>query len=402
MKPRLRKLRIIFVVLLIVLLVFGAFNYLTSRGQEQKTSESGETAEPVKKRPDNTIRLVATGDMIGHDSITQNAKNSDGSYDYASLMIGAKKYFQDSDISFCNEATMAAGEKHGITGYPSFNAPIEFARGLEDVGCNVINLGTNHTNDKGQAMIDDAVTVWDNRPGVLAVAGANRSLDEQKKPRIFTVKGMKFALLSYLTYTNQPVANGYGVNMYDEATAKVEIATAQSEADFVIVSMRWGTEYSHDINDSQDRIAKVLADAGADVIFGHGTHTLQPVKRVLAADGREALAWFSLGNFLNSQTEIENLIGGFAVMDIDTSTKKITNISFLPMYQHYEWTATQKARANTTDLAARHNFQMMPLDEAGELLEKSVHETTVEAQTERVRQLLNTYTEVPVISSGQY
>ncbi len=402
MRPTLHKFRIIFAVLLVFLLGFGAFNYLTSRGQEQRAGELGESAELVKKRPDNIIRLVATGDMIGHDSITQNAKMSDGSYDYASLMNGVKKYFKDSDISFCNEATMAAGEKHGITGYPSFNAPLEFARGLEDVGCNVINLGTNHTNDKGQTMINDAVAAWDNRPGVLSVAGANRSMEEQKNLRVFSVKGMKFAFLSYTTYTNKPVTNGYGVNMYNEVAAKADIAEAKEQADFVMVSMRWGTEYSHDINASQDRIAQVLADAGADVIFGHGTHTLQPVKRVQAADGREVLVWFSLGNFLNSQTEIENLIGGFAVMDIDVATKKITNLSFMPVYQHYDWTAQQKARGNQADLLARNNFQMVPLDQAADLLVKSQHRTTVEGQAQRVQQLLNKFTKVPIITSTQY
>lgn len=402
MRPKRRKLRIFLILIITGLLGMGAVNYLASRGADRSANQINEEAEPVKKRPDNIVRLVATGDMIAHDSITQNARKEDGSYDYAGLMSGVKEYFEDADIRFCNEATMAAGEKHGISGYPSFNAPIEFARGLEEIGCNVINLGTNHTNDKGQAMIDDAVAAWDNRPEVLAVAGANRSAEEQTTPRIFTVKGMKFAFLSYTTYTNKPVANGYGVNMYNEARAKADIAAARENADFVLVSMRWGTEYSPEINAHQDRVAKVLVDAGADVIVGHGPHALQPVKRIQATDGREALVWFSLGNFLNSQVEIENLIGGFAVMDIDTTAKKITSVSFLPVYQHYEWTAEQKARANTADLAARHNFQMVPLDQAEDLLARSVHDTTVAAQTERISTLLNTHTEIPVITSPEY
>src|SRR5690606_34764022 len=141
---------------------------------------------------DSFIRLLATGDMIAHDSINANAQKADGSYDYAALMSDMKPYFAEGDINFCNQSTPAGGEAFGISGYPVFNAPIAFARGLEDVGCNLINIGTNHTNDKGQPLVDASVAAWDNRE-ILAVAGANRSPEEQAKPRVFEVKGMKFA-----------------------------------------------------------------------------------------------------------------------------------------------------------------------------------------------------------------
>lgn len=401
-KPR-KKVLLLIAAVMIVSGTAGAW-YFFKHSPTQNIAQPPPTYPlfgPIKPA-DKSIRLVATGDMIAHESINKNAQKTDGSYDYAALMDKMKPYFEKADVRFCNQATPAGGEQFGISGYPSFNAPVEFARGIEQVGCNLINIGTNHTNDKGQPLIDASVATWDNRKNILAVAGANRSLEEQKSPRTFTVSGMKFAFLSYSTYTNKPATNGFGVNMYDEATAKTEIASAQETSDFVIVSMRWGTEYSPDINVHQDQVSQILADAGADAIFGHGPHTIQPVKRIKTADNREVLVWFSLGNFLNSQIDIETLIGGFAIMDIDTETKKITGLKFMPVYQHYEWTGQQATRRNAADLAARHSFQMIPLDKAEDLLAKSHHNTTVEAQTERLKQLLNKYTEVPVITSTQY
>jgi poly-gamma-glutamate capsule biosynthesis protein CapA/YwtB (metallophosphatase superfamily) len=408
-KPKRRRWPIVLTVLILLIGAgsAGAAVYIKNRNIRSRLETTGPKApaEPLQGRTqqnDASIRLVATGDMIGHESINKNARQEGGGYDYVRLMSDMKPYFEKADIRFCNQATPAGGEQFGISGYPVFNAPIEFARGIEGVGCNVINLGTNHTNDKGQALIDATVAAWDDRQNVLAVAGANRSPEEQKKQRIFTVKGMKFALLSYTTYTNKPLGNSYGVDMYNEAAAKTDIAAAQENADFVLISMRWGTEYSADINAQQDQIAQVLADAGADAIVGHGPHALQPVKLVKATDGREVPVWFSLGNFLNSQLEIENLIGGFAVMDIDTSSKKITKISFMPVYQHYEWTAEQSARHNQADLLARHSFTMVPLDKAANLIAKSHHNTTVEVQAERIKALLNKFTEVPIITSTEY
>lgn len=398
------------VMAIVVLIVVGsgvAALYMRDRNLRSRFDSDGPKApaDPLPSASQTqpaSIRITATGDMIAHESINQNAKKPDGTYDYARLMSDMKPFWDKSDINFCNQATPAGGEEFGLSGYPVFNAPVEFARGIENVGCNLINIGTNHTNDKGQSLVDATVAAWDGRGGILAVAGANRSVEEQQKQRVFTVKGVKFGFVSYSTYTNKPVTNGFGVNMYDEAKAKAEIAALRPDVDFVIVSMRWGTEYSPDVNAQQDQIAQVLADAGADIILGHGPHNLEPVKRVKAADGREAIVWFSLGNFLNSQLDIDTLIGGFAVIDIDTSTKNITNIGFMPVYQHYEWTAEQARRRNNSDLLARHSFRMVPLDQAAELLGRSHHGTSVEAETVRVQQLLNKFTEVPIVKSIEF
>ncbi len=356
--------------------------------------------ERAKQAAEGTIRLVATGDMIGHDSVNANAKKADGSYDYLPLMEKMKPYFEKADIRFCNQATPAGGEKFGITGYPVFNAPVAFARGIEGVGCNVINIGTNHTNDKGQTLIDATVAAWDNRDNILAVAGANRTVSEQNQSHIFTVKGVKVAFLSYTTYTNNKSVTPHGINMYSDALATAQVGEARKNADVVIVSMRWGTEYSPDVNAQQDSIAQTLTNLGADVILGHGPHVLEPVKKLKNADGsRESIVWYSLGNFLNTQIETEALIGGLAVMDIDAATKKLKNIAFMPTYMHYEWTAADKRNNN---LLARKNLQMVPLDQATELLAKSQLGTTVQAQTSRISGILNKYTSVKIISSAEY
>ena len=118
-----------------------------------------------------------------------------------------------------------------------------------------------------------------------------------------------------------------------------------------------------------------------------------------ASDGREAVVWYSLGNFLNTQIPVEALVSGFAVMDIDISSKTIENVSFLPVYTHYDWTADEATRE---DLLARENVQMQVLDKSADLLARSQLGTTVEAQTERVREVLNQFTTVEILSSDQY
>lgn len=345
------------------------------------------------------LRLIATGDMIAHGAILERGKQSDGTYNFDPMLTNMKPYFTKTDIRFCNQATPAGGVSFGYTGYPVFNAPIEWSRAIENIGCNVINIGTNHTNDKGQALIDATAAAWDKRPDILAVAGANRNQQEQDAVRYFDQSGKTFAFVSYTTYTNSPATTQYGINMYSTALAKRQLEEAKTKADFIIVSIRWGTEYSPNINPNQDQIARELASYGADVVFGHGPHVLQPVKRVPRPDGSETIVWYSLGNFLNAQIEPEALIGGFAVMDIRLADMKVIKLQFMPTYMHYEWTTAEKEANN---LLVRRNFSMYPLDQAAEPMSKSQIGTTVPAQTARVNSLLNTYTPVEIITSAQY
>lgn len=391
-KPARKKWLIIGIGVVIVL-VIGGLVVFTKEAQAPEASNSPEATIEVAE-PKTVVRMLATGDWIAHDAINARAKTANG-YDYAPMTAQMASYFADSDINFCNQATLAGGEAYGISGYPVFNAPTEWIRDLKGLGCNVINTGTNHTNDKGQRPITAQLETWDTQ-AVLAVAGSNRSAEEQQRVRYFEKDGVKFALLSYSTYTNIANPNPFSLNLFKPELYESQLKEANEKADIVIVSMRWGTEYSPAVNGVQESTARTLANLGADIILGHGPHVLQPVNRLPRSDGTEAIVWYSLGNFLNAQLETEALTGCVATFTIDIATKTVLDTTCLPFYQHFEWTAEEKARE---DLLARSNFLIMPLYKAESYLAKSQLNTTIEVQTTRIQELVNTYTKVPVQTS---
>jgi poly-gamma-glutamate capsule biosynthesis protein CapA/YwtB (metallophosphatase superfamily) len=362
----------------------------------QQTTNAPAVAEPTPQAQQAAathLRFIASGDELPHSAISQAAK-TDGGYDYTPFFNAVKPHFTRADVRFCNQETVSAGEQYGITGYPSFNVSKQFARDLSAVGCNVISLANNHLNDKGQAGINETLSVWDElKP--LAYAGANRSSEEQRKVRYFTSKGIKFAFVAYTEVSNAAPANAYSLNMLKDSLVTEQLTEARAQADIVLVSVHWGTEYSDAINSAQSNWANKFAGLGADIVIGTGPHVLEPMKKLPRAGGGETIVWYSLGNLLSAQLDVPSLIGGFAVMDINLATKKIDTIGFLPTYMHYEWTPAQKAKE---DLLARRNFQIYPLDQAADALKKSQNNTTVEAQTERVKNLLN----VPILSSQEY
>ncbi len=388
---------IIIVVLLAVLCLVTAV-FISGKTTAPKKQISTNKSQNTKKV--QTIRLIASGDELPHDAVNKNAKTSSG-YDYKQFFSEVQPIFDKADIRFCNQEVPSAAPAVGpVTGYPAFNAPSTFADDLSAVGCNVINTATNHSNDKHQAGIDATQNEWA-KLKKLAVAGGNRSQEEQDTIRYFTVKGVKFAFLAYNYESNDKNLTSYGVNMFSEDLMKKQLTEAKQNGAYILVSVHWGTEDSPNIDAAQEKWSTFLADNGADIILGTGPHVLEPVKKLPKLDGGETLVWYSLGNMLNTQLDVGGLFNGFAVMDfkVDKNKAKLDSISFLPTYMHYEWTPQEKA---AQDLLARKNLKIYPLDKAAEPLARSQNNTTVEAQQERIKTTLNTYTKVPIINSDQY
>jgi poly-gamma-glutamate capsule biosynthesis protein CapA/YwtB (metallophosphatase superfamily) len=359
---------------------------------------------PASPKPDSgPITLVATGDWIAHDTINAQARQADGSYDYAPLVADLKPYLAKSDIRFCNDPILNGGKVSAITGYPKFNSPADFVTGMGKYGCNLVNTASNHSFDFTQANITASVDAWKAVPNTLAVAGENSSPTEHDVVHYFTIKGIKFAFLAYTTYINAdaPVQNDYGVNVFSTAFAGKQIAEAKAAgAKVIIASMRWGTEYSTTVTGEQQKDAQWLADRGVQLVLGHGSHELQPVQQLTGSGGGKTIVWYSLGNFLNTQIPPETLFNGLAYMTIDPKSYEVSVTGYLPLYVHYEWSAAQAA-AET--IAARTNVHMYLLEKTTQSqIDAQQLKTTVAAQQQRMTTTLSAYgATVPLLTSSQ-
>ncbi len=376
----------------------AAYSYkFKSKPVQPVASNQESLIKQAVAKPTGTIIMLVTGDFYAYDTVNAAAKTATG-YDYSPLMAPMKPIMDKYDIRFCSQATLGGGIDKGVSGYPTFNAPTEWSKALEDLGCNLINVGSNHTNDKGQEAINSALAHYDSNKNILAINGANRSTEEQARIRYFTLKQVKFAYLSYTTTSQKPPDAPFSINLYNAETAKKQVEEARKEAQFVIVSMNWGKEDSGDVQPEQDTIAQALVTAGADLVVGNGPHIVQPAKILNGANGRQGLVWFSLGNAVNSQLLSDNLFGGIGIVNIDVATQNMTDPGFLPTYMHYEWTTAEKSSGR---LEARKNLGWHPLDTAKDLLAKSQNNTTVEAQTERLKGIITKFAPIKILKSTE-
>ncbi|MBE0680227.1 MAG: CapA family protein [Bacteroidales bacterium] len=142
-----------------------------------------------------------------------------------------------------------------------------------------VSLANNHILDCGREGLANTVRLLDEAGIHHAGAGLT---PEQAGPALFQTGGRKVAFAAWVHPSTHPAADRYGdifLNIFDVPEASAQIRSLREEADIVIVSIHWGTDYSFWHEEWQSETARQLIDAGADIIMGHHSHTLQAYER---------------------------------------------------------------------------------------------------------------------------
>lgn len=256
--------------------------------------------------------IAATGDTFPHENI--QAVGEAQSYDV--LFDHIRPFLQAADLGYTNfDGAMLAGA--GLSGYPNFNYSPALATALKNAGVGLVSMANNHVLDRGPAGLDATLGVLD-AAGIMQ-HGAVRS-DAAERPAYLPITlsrggaSIKVGFISATWGTNGIADPSGQVNLLftsddigQGGQVRPEIldavAQAKRETDLVVAA-HWGQEYEFAPRPGQVDAARLLAEAGADVILGAQPHTLQPVD-ILDVDGRKALVIYSLGNFLASQGSMQ-------------------------------------------------------------------------------------------------
>ena len=272
--------------------------YLTSSDKEGDSRETG------GKSGVKTARVVANRDILCHDALYYTAKKSDGGYDFNPFFEYVKPWIEGADLAIGDyEGTIS--DKHPLGGYPLFNAPIEIADTMKDLGYDVVDLAHNHILDTGLYGLKYTNKVFKDRG--LDVVGVH--VDKKRsedKILIKEVNGIKIAILAYAYGYNGMEANltaeehnNYLADLNEEKM-KEEIQRAEKEADITIVMPQMGVEYRLQPTEEQKVLYRKMIDWGADVIFGGHPHVIEPAETV-EKDGDKKFIIYSMGNFISNQ-----------------------------------------------------------------------------------------------------
>ena len=284
-----------------------------------------------------TITIGAIGDILIHTRVYEDARTED-SYDFKRMLAPVKKMLEEPDFTIANQESLAGGSKLGLSGYPAFNSPYEITDALVDAGIDLVTLANNHSLDKGEKGIQSSLAYYD-KIGMPYVGMHKDELDASTE-RILSIQGIKVGFLSYTYGTNGiqvPDGKDYLVNYLEDKKIISDLKNMRDKADIILVNAHWGNEYERTPSDEQRRLAKLMAENGADVIIGHHPHVLQPIEW-LKHDNGETLVVYSLGNFLSGQVRDYKDIGGMVTVEIEKtwnekgSKTSVLNPSFSPTY----------------------------------------------------------------------
>jgi poly-gamma-glutamate capsule biosynthesis protein CapA/YwtB (metallophosphatase superfamily) len=192
---------------------------------------------------------------------------------------------QAADLALANLESPLTSQPLLHPGY-DLRGPGTASDALSAAGLDLVSLANNHSLDAGQAGLSDT-------QAALQAVGVSW-IGPQAQIMLRHIQGQRLAFLAFEDVT-APL---------DLVQVQQAVEDARSQADWVIVSMHWGGEYRPSPDARQVQLAQVLADAGADVVWGQHPHVLQRLDWVQGVGrSRPTLVIYSLGNALFDQVE---------------------------------------------------------------------------------------------------
>ncbi|WP_443072959.1 CapA family protein [Streptomyces sp. NBC_01451] len=250
----------------------------------------GATGRPAAPPPARGFTLVASGDVLPHDSVIARANADAGGtgHDFRPMLAGVAPVVSRADLALCHMETVY-GADGDYSGYPAFKSPPQIAQALADTGYDGCSTASNHTLDDGAGGIHRTLDALD-RAGVRH-AGSARTADEAGAVTLLRAGGAQVAHLSYTYDTNgypMPAGQPWAVDLIDENRIVADARAARrAGADVVAVSLHWGTEWQDEPDETQlglaDRLTASRADDGrpdVDLILGTHAHVPQAYEKV--------------------------------------------------------------------------------------------------------------------------
>lgn len=256
------------------------------------------------KRFDPAVHFLAAGDNIIHKPILKMASEEGMRFDFAYEEI--RDLIKEYDLAAVVQETPLVTEKSMYGFYPHFGTPKELAESLSRSGFDIAVCATNHMMDRG----DEGVRITEeafSEQDMICVGIQNPADAEYFPYKTVSKKGIKFALLDYTYGLNDKTISSaapFSVHLLsNEEGVREDIKRARREADAVIVFVHWGDEYKSEISDFQRKWANIFSQEGVDLVVGSHPHVVQKSEMLKNKNGKETLIYYSLGNFLSSQTD---------------------------------------------------------------------------------------------------
>jgi poly-gamma-glutamate capsule biosynthesis protein CapA/YwtB (metallophosphatase superfamily) len=231
-----------------------------------------------------SIRIVFAGDVMLGRGVSRVAR-----FDPQSVFAGARLQLTQADLTVANLESPLTWRSHLVGNPNALEASPQAAHLLADAGFDAMAIANNHAGDAGRASVTDTVVAL-RRAGLRPIG---------RTPRAITIdrNGLTVALLAFDASAG---SSGIGsVARWHPRSVRAAVRDAATRADIVAVALHGGIGYSPVADSFLMGLARRLARWGADIVWCHGPHVVQPVVTVDPDhDGRATVVATSLGNLV--------------------------------------------------------------------------------------------------------
>jgi len=347
------------------------------------------------------VSFAVAGDVIPHEPVRAAAaagaaNDPTNSQGWGALFSDVSDVFHHADFGFVNlETPVAPAHSHGSKPF-MFDAPVALLEGLKASGIKIVSFANNHVMDQGWPGFTETREHLKEEGLIFAGSGDTAALAWQ--PVFTEANGIKVGWLGMTRWLNgnrnpekedQPHVNFFpypndsgGAPGADEDQVLAAVKAARAQCDFLVVSIHWGVEYAPAPRPEDVDMAHKMLEAGASVIVGHHPHVLQPIETYKTQDGRNAVIFYSLGNFLSNQSRNyvdglmpdkdgdprDEMIGLFSAVRKDYGPAgvrvELGHVGMLPVWSENNRNEMAAGRAKTTVIRPLLMDREIPLVQA--------------------------------------
>ena len=329
---------------------------VTAEPTSAPTPEPTATPEPTP----TVVTIGAIGDiMIMPAQISGAYDETTDTYDFSRSFQGVANQFRSVDLMCGNLETTISGEDAGYSEKKAkkepadtFNAPDSVLDNLKDIGFDFLSTANNHALDRKMPGLLRTLDMLDEKG--FYHTGTARSNEERDQPLIIDVKGIKIGFVAateiinkHDKYMNDEETEYAVTRLYSQQErllAEVK-ACKDAGADFVIAYPHWDKEHKTGANTRTKEMAKLLLEAGADLILGSHPHVVQSIEYVtVERDGAPytGLVVYSMGNFISNmsaKSDVDPLkYGVYVQLSLEKATDGTTTLksaSYMPLLCFY-------------------------------------------------------------------
>ncbi len=258
------------------------------------------TPEPTPEPTPEIFTISAIGDCTLYNDTRYTPATAEFSYasyvgeNYAYPFSRTVQYFENDDLTIANLECTLSDEKIYSESFFHFLAPAAYANILTEGKVDFVNTANNHTDDYGLQGIEETCASLD--------AVGLPYCKENEYKILTTDSGLTVGI--YCAY------NGYYPKT-ENCTAAIS-AMRDAGAEYIICMFHWGvdegvyqpTQYDIDL-------AHACIDAGADLVYGSHSHTLQPIEEY-----NGGIILYSMGNW--------SFGGNTSPSDMDTAIVQVS------------------------------------------------------------------------------